>query len=562
MPQFLISRGDDLLHLGLDWEGFLLQVGDASPDGRLRLSATNVARVILTFPPQIVAEAALTPFDDIPLPAHLSLSSTVVFSVPAGVTMELNARSVMAALSAPGASILSLGSLGEDLTNIEIPWGLLINVLAQSGGQEVVSDHAAEPLQSPDNVTGLFRARLRASDGDGLDARLLLKPISVLRGDDVRTPLTGRDRQMILHNSALALPRMRRLELGTLGGSLSASATWSNGEAWDHDIVMGRDQHVHVVMTGVLFPFGHRATITTLTERRFPDDPPPAHSVAALISSARLVIDAPIRATLAPHFPFDTVEIITTKFAINIATENVFIPTVPGSSVQLKIPVRCTGPRGEVRFDAQMVFVSSTFPDTSKAENLWRPNSRIDLPNGVSIDMVRGDPPREGDIHEVYAITISGEPDDGDSYLPVVSEFTATLPALRALMCKTASEPAAAPASLRYSSVPGLAFDLLNGTVPVNFTDRPERSGGLMAPRFDADGISRTLGLVARDALNPTASSVARIYKDATLLGVPLAKIIKSSSPTVRSAADARRFDRGDAHGREISGSLRGHVQR
>ena len=67
-----------------------------------------------------------------------------------------------------------------------------------------------------------------------------------------------------------------------------------------------------------------------------------------------------------------------------------------------------------------------------------------------------------------------------------------------------------------------------------NFTDCPERSGGLIAPRFKADVVSRSLGPIPSKALN-AASSLAHIYDGATLLGLPLADVVVNEGrpPTI-----------------------------
>ena len=41
---------------------------------------------------------------------------------------------------------------------------------------------------------------------------------------------------------------------------------WLN---WSHIVSMGRDQHVQTVERGFLFPFGFRANVVTVTERKF-----------------------------------------------------------------------------------------------------------------------------------------------------------------------------------------------------------------------------------------------------------------------------------------------------
>jgi hypothetical protein len=40
-------------------------------------------------------------------------------------------------------------------------------------------------------------------------------------------------------------------------------------EEWIHQAAMARDQYVRVVYAGFLFPFGHRASLVKITERKF-----------------------------------------------------------------------------------------------------------------------------------------------------------------------------------------------------------------------------------------------------------------------------------------------------
>ena len=46
-------------------------------------------------------------------------------------------------------------------------------------------------------------------------------------------------------------------------------------EAWDHEATSGRDNYVRVVEPYYLFPFGHRCSLITITERKIkePDNP-------------------------------------------------------------------------------------------------------------------------------------------------------------------------------------------------------------------------------------------------------------------------------------------------
>ena len=83
-----------------------------------------------------------------------------------------------------------------------------------------------------------------------------------------------------------------RLYLSSQGAWLDLHGSWDvepyakqslpTLESWDHIAPMGRDQYVKLVYPGYLFPFGHRASLIKLTERRIDDaaqpvaDPVPA----------------------------------------------------------------------------------------------------------------------------------------------------------------------------------------------------------------------------------------------------------------------------------------------
>jgi hypothetical protein len=102
-------------------------------------------------------------------------------------------------------------------------------------------------------------------------------------GDPNRTEsLTPGERNQIVHLSAddRAVERRsvqaRRLMLSPLGAWLDLRGDWVippgsdySLESWTHRAVMGRDTFVRVVCKGYLFPFGHRASLITVTERRF-----------------------------------------------------------------------------------------------------------------------------------------------------------------------------------------------------------------------------------------------------------------------------------------------------
>jgi len=592
MAQFLIVRGDDLVHIGLQWSGFQLEHEAAAPGRRPRLVATSEsARITLIFPPQVLSEPAMASAVLFALPTHRAGPSRVQFAVPAGTAMELTAEGVLKALTGAGVRVVSrILAPGDDPTAIEMPWKLIVTAVAESGGG-VVSDHAILPVTSASGVTGLWHARLRASDGDTEDAGLGLLPLRALPGDmDPPTPLTEGARRTIVNQSLNWLPRARRLEISTLGGSLSATAKWPTFE-WDHDVVLGRDQKIRVLTTGALYPFGHRAQLTMLTERMFltlrpasepprpprptkwtcpnhpnivrprpglcpidseelvpqgpeePPDPPPdplpprSFAAAGLNERFMLVITEPVRGVAhgvlpARDFPFHEIEILTRTFTDIGHTASdpfgpFFIPLDAGGR-PLRFPVRCAGANGNVFFDVPLVFVRDFSPEQAPAiAAIWEPHSRIALP-GVFIDMIRSAPQREGDVHEVHEINIAGV-GHGGGFRPKLSQFTAEIPALRTLLRKPVARVALkfSDAFLTAGDSVDLALSPVNAPVEIDFTERPDRSGGLMAPKFKADAFSRTFGPIPAAALPGAGVPLSSIYEGATLLGLPLGSVIK-----------------------------------
>jgi hypothetical protein len=94
----------------------------------------------------------------------------------------------------------------------------------------------------------------------------------------------------------------RRLTLSPLGAWLDLKGQWpvtdywnrgeqieTGVEAWEHRATMGRDQFVRIVKAGRLFPFGHRASLVTVTERKF-QDAPDGKRTAYLIQRSFIIV--------------------------------------------------------------------------------------------------------------------------------------------------------------------------------------------------------------------------------------------------------------------------------
>ncbi|MEV5017692.1 hypothetical protein ACIGW1_31895 [Streptomyces sp. NPDC053780] len=570
-------RSGDHVLLGVSWSG--LAPSGTRPDGLPVLkAASDDARLVLTFPPQHVAEEALlrdqlpvdtqSPGSGPPVPvwsAMLSGPSRLALHLPRGTTLVPTVEGVLraASLSEP----LRPGSPpGAMETALELPWRMIFSVEDRQGGLDVASLHPALPV-TLGGVTGLWRARLAATRPESgtlaQDAALALRAVDTITPGTpdpaFPVPLDMPARSRLATEAKGRPARATRLELSSLGGTLTALGQWKNaaGEVvfqWEHDAVLGRDVRVRTVTSGVLYPLGHRATYVELSERTFH---PAASNAATLRSKFVLTVTEPVRhpppegrATRA--FPFGDVEITTLAYPdlVDAAWEPFegreriyFLPTrpAPASSTRRPVlfPVRCGTPDGDLQFELPLVFVSdivqpgfTSLTDTGLAdriEEFYLENSAsVPIP-GVSVDLVRAPARKDGDIHEVHGITVGGTLHP-TGYRPRLTALEVRLPALRTLLGTNESKTVTfAEAYLEQ----GASQDVLLTMIPpqdITFVGNSDRSGGLVAPHMEANALSRTRGPVDTEAVPAPGAGLidpAKLFgADATLLGFPLKDLI------------------------------------
>ncbi|MFI9587037.1 hypothetical protein ACIHCQ_35655 [Streptomyces sp. NPDC052236] len=549
---FLIVRSDDFVVLAVRWSGF--EIRGQGPSALPLLVATD-GRATLTvgLPPQAILEqTTVSGFNTAGLvhsDSRLAGSGELEFRVPDGTVIELSTAGILGALADGRARL-------EPTSGLEMPWGLRVVPLARTTGADVVAEHTDRPVVAPGSGTvGLWSTLLRASDATPGDAGLAIRPTFVsdsgilAAGLFQRPPLEGWRNIIVTSSHDFSLPRATRLELTALGGSLSAAAKWPS-DSWTHEMVLGRDQKVDVAAQGTLWPFGFPAVYQDFTTRKFlpVHNPQVLGCVAGLLKRRVLVITRPLlTGTRTPTFPFDEVEILGREFPLSGAAEpqdpHLFIPG--GALAPLQFPVRCRSGNTDIEFVLPLIFVSDT--RTAPSPGLlaqWQPHSTARIP-GTRIDMV-GAGGRPGDVLEVHALTFSGE-DDGTGHRPEVVKFDAVLPALRSLLPGSQYDQARtllyAPQlrdlsgplmdTERSAAVPDVPFlfEAPSG-VPVSFNQNADRSGGLVAPRFSATGISRELGPVATSVL-PGApdleAALRNAFSGATLFGFPLASLIDTA---------------------------------
>ena len=189
---------------------------------------------------------------------------------------------------------------GPKETAIESPYRLII-----SPSKLGAWAHSPEPVRQGDaDRTELWHTRLGTRTKNGIDEtsheNRIIRAVWA-RGDfdpdpretpielpEFRMSLDDYDRHNIVHLSSnyhiredpgYYQPRpidVNLLMLSSLGTWMDVEGAWDppagvplSVEKWIHRGTMGRDHYVKVVYRGFLFPFGHRASLIKITERKF-----------------------------------------------------------------------------------------------------------------------------------------------------------------------------------------------------------------------------------------------------------------------------------------------------
>jgi hypothetical protein len=566
---FLLIRSYDHLVLGLSCRG-LQRSGRVDPEGVPELVAGDgPARLVLTLPPQHVAEETSRPGSPAPLllPSERSVGPVPVWravlagptrlavTLPRGTKVVPTVRGILDVLRAAPVSPPAGVPLADE-TAVELPWRMIWRIDSSPVGPVALA-HRDEPW-ARSGVTGLWYTRIAASGmsdqlHDGLAPRLELSAVDEGAAGQAdppfRIPLARGERQRLFFEASRRPALASRLELTSLGATLSARGAWDRFQ-WQHSIVLGRDMQVRTLAKGVVYPLGHRAEYQVFTERIIDQ----AATGAAVLRTTRVltitepVRPAPTNARVRRAFPFEQVTLTQHSFPDLAPAAWVDYP-VPGTagvptyfwpasaSGPLAFPVECATAKGVVRFEMPLIFVADLTP---QFPSLTDPGVSAELATaygdqvvhlaGERVDLVRSSVQRDGDVHELTGITVGGHA-DGDGYRPLLTSLQVAVPALRTLLGQAVNPTLQfTERYLRNGDVEDVVLQLAGTPLDINFLGRSDHSGGLVAPRYVADGFSRTLGPVSLRALPSAASGFinpARLFSaDATLLGFSLRDLV------------------------------------
>lgn len=389
-----------------------------------------------------------------------------------------------------------------------------------------------------------------------------------------RMSLTPEDRNQIVHltsDSSLEGGSCKPVEVGRL--MLSALGAWldlgvnfgsslpklaqhplDSGqltmEEWRHRATMGRDNYVRVVYQGSLFPFGHRASLVKITERRVQPSPS-SGPVAYLRQRIYLIVREPERSYKARDFPFQRIRITTQVTppledpessrlggqlgpgGSEVEGKDAFWPRV--GNQDFLFHCIATDKDGAVcEFSTPLVFVTANvdWPRAFDAYNknttdLYKTRRRLVL-GGQAVAFAPGDAQGNAVLVAQRVELNARQPEEGGDYEPHMVEARAGIPALMQLL----GTGVGAEVDVRYykgtyeKNDAADVFVELIAPLPVDMGDT-RKAGGLMRPVMPLSAVSRKYGLVAGnvDAFavavgsSPPTFKPSEFFPDVKLLG-------------------------------------------
>jgi len=269
------------------------------------------------------------------------------------------------------------------------------------------------------------------------------------------TSLTAQNRKDIVRLTAdpLNAPpqpvEAERLYLTALGSWLELHGRWNDSAlvAWDHEATGGRDQYVRVVEPYYLFPFGHRCSLVTITERKIKKSTDPQ---ARLYQRMFITIAEPVKTFSSLELPFIQVRIrplVTPNldYALPLTEppepagsvpdlgKQAFWPTIGG--VKFRFVLDCLDHEGKrVVLPAPLLAVAEALPAASRPQVVTAYETDPERPigaDGQSVAMAASTKP--GDTaFETIALRFTGTPAKSTS-TPRLVESDVVVPSMRHL---------------------------------------------------------------------------------------------------------------------------------
>jgi hypothetical protein len=329
------------------------------------------------------------------------------------------------------------------------------------------------------------------------------------------------------------------LDVGDLlaPGQLIPDETLSLSD-WTHVATQGRDHYVRIVHEGRLYPFGHRAALVTVTERRFEAAPPGGTSAGAPVAYLRqrkyIIVREPERAYFtdsntrrAREMPLGSRVRLTTLVTPNledpdkppavIAPSKSFWVRADGQDFRFHVVVRDMGKR-DVDFTAALIFIddraagAADYADVSARyeadtnPETGAPRRACEVPGQKIAFAQPSDEQPEDTTLATSALYFSAKPEQ-PKFEPNLERADVRIPSLEHLL------GASATTSIRlYGPYVEGSFDANAGVfaeliAPLGVKFSADKAGGIATPNLSVSGISRAFGPVAGALSNAAAGA-------------------------------------------------------
>lgn len=584
--EFRVLRPDDLLSLHFELRNLRIETDGRGPPRLVRIDDAADAYLVVQFPGQHIAEEAFGAagtsgqFAPIarPVRSRIAQPTQLVFRMPSGVDfVELTLQSLLEwnlleqttpEIDADEKSLTRIA----DWSRVELPVGL-----ALAPDSMAHWTHAIKPVVH-NGRTELWHTRLASANSGGSST------VSILGSGyapeiDFETALSDDDRSLLVGKSALA----RTLILSPMGGWLDVRGRWEPETAadisrWEHAATAGQDQRVVVErQEGFLYPFGHRATVLSVTERGVEEVPAPGATGTVHVAMLRKRDFVVIKEPQVTYRPGEmALQALTARSlvtpALIIADKSAgafWIETLAGMPYPFRFAAKdwadgeldVAAPAVFVRADADKTTIDAVYDHEdysahrttgmqgqSAAVAKFQPgaDAAADGPDDPA-----GRPRSAGDTTlQLLALAFTSVATDADAegrrFRCTTESMLIRIPSLEPFLDEAQNrgwfELVDPDEENNRGEVFARALPSEAERIPMYFDQQADRSGGIAAPSFDVDGLSRIHGPVGNAELVRSGEGLSgESYfnaERATLLGgLPLARLLDtgdgSRSPAI-----------------------------
>lgn len=265
LTEFDLLRVDDQLNLRFTLHGGTI---DRVTNEIIALLGEEPIYFAISLGPQHHVEDSIAAGNDAPtktLASRIAGDTRIVVEIP---DRTLFTVANLLDLGAYALHVAQTAGVEPDATQtaIEIPAGLVLSPAVGSRFE------APTTPNTHGEVTERWRARLEPARRFGPSRLVALYSHPGDPTFDV--PVDHKRRLELIDQTQVDPFDVRRLDVSPQGAEFDVGGAWAAGQpaSYQHRVVTGRDLRIEIVDRGFLAPFGHRAVVTTLTERDLVDD--------------------------------------------------------------------------------------------------------------------------------------------------------------------------------------------------------------------------------------------------------------------------------------------------